>query len=441
MTFKRSDLPRDFLFGAATSAYQIEGQSFGGAGPCIWDSYAATPDNVIRNEHGAIACDHYHRFEEDLDLVANGHFDAYRFSTNWSRILPEGRGTVNQEGLDFYDRLVDAQLARGLRPFLTLYHWELPSALQDVGGWTNPDIADWFADYARIVMQRIGDRVSHTATINEPICVSWIGHFIGRHAPGHRDIRDTARAMHHVLKAHGRAVSALRSDGYGDMGIVINVTHYEPVDDSRQAAIANDRADAIFNRWFLQGVFKGSYPDVALEGLGPHMPRGWEADMAEIAQPVDWLGMNYYFRTLTGPADDAWPALQHHDGDLPKTQMGWEISPEGFYKELTRCARDFSGDVPIYVTENGMANADALADGAVEDTIRTRYLDDHIGAVIRAERDGVPLKGYFAWSLLDNYEWAFGYERRFGLVHVDFDTQTRTPKASYRALRAALQRN
>ena len=440
-SFKRSDFPEGFTFGAATAAYQIEGQAKGGAGPCHWDSFAATPGNVVRAEDGAVACDHLSRYEADLDLIHDARFDAYRFSVNWSRVLPEGRGAVNAEGLDFYDRLVDAMLARGIAPYLTLYHWDMPSALTDLGGWMNGDVADWIADYAEVVMARLGDRVSHTATINEPICVSWIGHFEGAHAPGYRDIRAAARAMHHVLKAHGRAMSRMREMGQENLGIVINLEHLEPVDDSPASLAATDRFDAIMNRWFLSGVFHGRYPEAALEGLGAHLPKAWEADMPEISQAVDWLGINYYCRSLITEGDGPWPAVARRAGGLPKTQMGWEISPQGFHAELTRASREYAGDVPIIVTENGLANDDRVAQDTVEDPGRIAYLDAHIGAVKRAIADGVPMQGYFAWSLLDNYEWAFGYEKRFGLVHVDFETQARTPKASYLALKAALERN
>ena len=440
-TFKRSDFPDGFVFGAATSAYQIEGQSFGGAGPTHWDSFAAAPGNVANAEDGSVACDHYHRFADDLDLVRDARLDTYRFSINWARVLPEGRGAVNADGLGFYDRLIDAMLERGLQPFATLYHWEMPSALTDLGGWMHPDVAHWFADYAALVTAHIGDRVTRIATVNEPICTAWLGHFTGHHAPGYRDIRATARAMHHVLKAHGQAMTVLRDMGQTGLGIVINRTHHQPVDDTPASHLAVARADAIFNDWFLSGIFHGTYPDLALEGLGPHLPKGWEQDMDTIRQPMDWLGLNYYFRQLLTLGTGPWPAIEDRIGGLPRTQMGWEVSSEGFYHQITRTARDFSGDLPMYITENGMANDDTVTARGVEDWTRIAYLDDHLAAVRRAIADGVPLRGYFAWSLLDNYEWALGYEKRFGLVHVDFQTQKRTPKASYLALKEALGRN
>ncbi|QQA44851.1 GH1 family beta-glucosidase [Pelagovum pacificum] len=439
MKFTRDDFPEDFLFGAATAAYQIEGHAFGGAGSTHWDSFAATPGNVIRAEDGARACDHYHRYEEDLDILKDGGFDAYRFSTSWARVLPEGRGTPNQEGLDFYDRLVDACLERGLKPFQTLYHWEMPSALADLGGWTNPDVADWFADYTEVIQSRIGDRVQAVATINEPWCVAFLSHFLGHHAPGLRDIRATARAMHHVTKAHGRAMSRLRQMGQQNCGIVLNFDHTSPADDSPEAIAASDLLDGINNRWFIQAISKGTYPEVVLKGFGDHMPKGWEDDMAEISQPMDWLGVNYYTRHFAAPDPTIpWPSVKAVEGDLDRTQMGWEIYPEGLKDFLTRMSQEYVGDMPIYVTENGMAWADEVENGAVYDPERMDFMERHILAAKDAIAEGANVKGFFYWSLLDNYEWAFGYEKRFGMVHVDFDSLKRTPKASYQALKSVL---
>lgn len=436
---KRSDFPEGFLFGAATSAYQIEGHSFGGAGPTHWDTFAATPGNVVRAENGAIACDHYHRWEEDLDLIAAGGFDAYRFSTSWARVMPDGV-TLNPEGLDFYDRLTDGMLQRGLKPCATLYHWELPAALADKGGWTNPDIAKWFGDFTHTVMDRLGDRMFSVAPINEPWCVGWLSHFIGAHAPGMRDIRATARAMHHILLAHGTSINAMRALGMDNLGCVFNFEWAEPADDSDAARTAADLYDGYYNRFFIDGVFKGRYPANVLEGLEPHLPTGWQDDFKTIQAPLDWVGLNYYTRAIVAPNSNPWPSHETVQGPLPKTQMGWEIYPDGLYKFLTRTAQEYTGDLPLYVTENGMANADVLTDGAVEDAGRTAFLKAHFDAVQRAIADGAPVAGYFAWSLLDNYEWALGYEKRFGLIHVDFDTLQRTPKASYHALKSALAR-
>lgn len=436
--FKRSTFPQGFTFGAATAAYQIEGHQFGGAGPCHWDSFAATPGNVVGNEDGALACDHYHRWEEDLDLMRDAGFDAYRFSTSWSRVMPDGV-TVNPDGLDFYDRLVDGMVDRGLQPFLTLYHWDLPSAQADRGGWTNRETAERFSDFAEAVMARLGDRVAATATINEPYCVSWLSHYVGHHAPGMRDIRAAARSMHNIQLAHGLAVERLRSAGHGNIGVVLNFAEIVPLDDGAKDAATT--ADAICNGWFIESIAKGTYPAAALEGLGAHMPARWEDDMATISAPIDWLGVNYYTREIVSANPDApWPGTQSHEGPLPKTQMGWEIYADGLGNILERMARDYVGDLPMFVTENGMAWADEVVDGAVNDTERVAYVSAHLDAARGAIDRGANLQGVFYWSLLDNYEWAFGYEKRFGLIHVDFKTLKRTPKASYFAFQSALSR-
>lgn len=437
----RFDFPEGFLFGAATAAYQIEGSAFGGCGPCHWDTFAATPGNVARAEGGAVACDHYHRWPQDLDLLSQGHFDAYRFSTSWARVMPDGV-TVNPEGLAFYDRLVDGMLERGLKPFQTLYHWELPSALADRGGWADRDTCFRFADFAATITRTLGDRVQAIATINEPWCVAWLSHFMGIHAPGLRDIRAAARAMHHILLAHGAAMQAMRAAGQPNLGIVLNFDHTAPATDSPADRAGAARWDAIFNRWFIEGITRKTYPAEALEGLAPHMPAGWQDDMDLIGQPLDWLGVNYYTRHFVAAAPGApWPAIRDVPGDLPKTQMGWEIYPDGLRHFLTWLAQDQVGDLPIYVTENGMANADEVQNGQVTDRIREDYLFAHLAATKQAIADGANVKGFFYWSLLDNYEWAEGYQKRFGLVHVDYETLARTPKSSYHALARAIARN
>ncbi|MEL6838330.1 MAG: GH1 family beta-glucosidase [Pseudomonadota bacterium] len=440
MEFKRSDFPDGFLFGAATAAYQIEGHKFGGAGSTHWDTFAAGPGNVVRAENGALACDHYHRFEEDLDLMRDAGLDAYRFSTSWARVMPDGK-TINPAGLDFYDKLVDAMLERGLQPFQTLYHWELPSALADKGGWTNRDTCERFGDFTNVITDRIGDRVTSIATINEPWCVAYLSHFLGHHAPGLRDIRAASRAMHHILLAHGIALSRLRDKGMKNCGIVLNFDHTEAKDDSPAAAQAAARTDAIFNRWFIEAIINGAYPAEALEGFAPHMPDGWENDMALISQPMDFLGVNYYTRhKVHADESTVWPHIQGEEGPGAKTQMGWEIYPDGLYTFLIRLARDYVGDMPIYVTENGMAWDDSVENGAVYDPERVQFVSDHVMAAHRAIADGANVQGFFYWSLLDNYEWAFGYEKRFGMIHVDFETLKRTPKASYHALKSAIAR-
>lgn len=436
----RSDFPPDFLFGAATSSYQIEGHAAGGAGQTHWDDFAATPGNVVGAENGSKACDHYHRWPEDLDLLKNGGFDVYRFSCSWARVIPEGKGAVNAEGLDFYDRLVDGMLERGLKPAATLYHWELPSPLADAGGWRNRDIADWFADYTEVLMRRIGDRVWSAAPINEPWCVAWLSHFLGFHAPGLRDIRATARAMHHVGLAHGQSIQVMRGLGMGNLGAVCNFEYAEPADQTPKSISAARLYDGYYNRWFLSAMFRKEYPMDVLEGLLPHMPDKWQDDMETIGAPVDWAGLNYYTRKLIGAVEGPWPAHQEVAGPLAKTEMGWEIYPDGLAFFLKRTHQEYTKGIPLYVTENGMAAPDKLVAGEIHDLDRIAYLAAHLGAVRRALAAGVPVAGYFTWSLLDNYEWSLGYDKRFGLIHVDFESLQRTPKASYHALSRALAR-
>ncbi|WP_299421636.1 GH1 family beta-glucosidase [uncultured Shimia sp.] len=440
MQHKRSEFPKGFQFGVATSSYQIEGHQFGGAGRTHWDDFAATPGNVVRAENGGLGCDHYNRLVDDLDLIAGLGVDAYRFSTSWARVLPEGRGAVNEAGLDFYDRLVDGLLERGIKPAATLYHWEMPSALADLGGWRNRDVAQWFGDFTEVVMGRIGDRVWSVAPINEPWCVGWLSHFVGAHAPGLRDIRATARAMHHIMLAHGTAIQRMRGLGMNNLGAVCNFEWATPASDAPEDVAAAARYDAIYNRFFLGGIFKGEYPELALEGLEPHLPAGWQDDFSVISTPVDWSGLNYYTRTLVH--DDAkapWPRYRQSVGDLPKTSMGWEIYPDALRAFLVRMAQEYTDSLPIYVTENGMSAPDEIVDGAVADPHRISYLNSHLAAAKDAIDAGVPLAGYYVWSLMDNYEWALGYEKRFGLIHVDFDTFERTPKQSYHALAEALR--
>lgn len=432
-SFERKDFGPQFTFGAATAAYQIEGGQGDGRGPSIWDSFASTPGNVIGGDTGLMACDHYNRWPEDLDLIRDAGFDAYRFSFAWPRLIPEGTGAINQAGLDFYDRLIDGMLERGIKPYATLYHWDLPSPLQDRGGWMNRDIASWFADYAVTVHRHFGDRLAATATINEPWCVAFLSHFLGIHAPGYRDLRAAARAMHHVLFAHGTAVAALRAEGGKNLGIVLNLESAQPASEKPEDAAAARTWDGIFNRWYLDGLFKSAYPADILAALGSHMPEGFERDMAVVAQPLDWLGINYYTRGLYEHAPDEQVfALRKVAARLETTEMGWEIYPQGLEDLLLRVARDYT-KIPLIITENGMAEVEGN-----DDPRRVAYYQSHLNAVRAAQAAGADVRGYFAWSLLDNFEWAEGYAKRFGLVHVDYKTQKRTPKSSYRAFQGLL---
>jgi beta-glucosidase len=426
----RKDFGPNFVFGAATAAYQIEGGQTDGRGTCIWDTFAATPGNVKNADDGHEATDHYNRWPEDLDIIRDGGFDAYRFSLAWPRLIPEGTGAVNQAGLDFYDRLIDGMLERGIKPYATLYHWDLPSALQDKGGWMNRDIAGWFGDYAALVGKHFGDRLAATATINEPWCVAFLSHFLGIHAPGYRDMRAAARAMHHVLLAHGTGIDALRNEGTKNLGIVLNLEKSEPFSDSEDDKLAFDYGDALFNRWYLGGVFKGQYPEILTKTLANVLPAGWEKDMEVVSRPLDWVGINYYTRGLY-KYDASRPVfpIAPQKGDLPRNDLGWEIYPQGLTDLLVRVSNEYT-KLPIYVTENGMSEDN--------DERRVAFYDDHLKAVKAAQDKGADVRGYFAWSLLDNYEWAEGYSSRFGIVHVDYETQKRTPKGSYRAFQGML---
>ena len=439
--FSRRDFPNDFIFGVATAAYQIEGSKFGNCGSSHWDTWSETPGNVHNSDNGSIACDHYNRFYDDLDIIKSGGFDSYRFSTSWSRVMPDGK-SVNSEGLDFYDRLVDGMIARGLKPNLTLYHWELPSYLADIGGWTNRDIAERFAEFTDVIINRIGDRIDHTATINEPWCVAWLSYFLGGQAPGIRDIRAAVRAMHHVMLAHGKALEVLKSHGQSNLGIVLNLGHGEAASNTQADINATKTFDAIHTRWFMDSLFKGNYPKDMLSKVEKYMPENFESDMKLISSPIDWLGVNYYTRGVIKAApNEPWPNFEGEEGALPKTQMGWEIYHEGLELLLKRIYNDYTNEIPIMITENGMANEDVVSNDICNDPIRVKYFEDHLQAVIRCIAYGVPVKGFFGWSLLDNYEWAYGYEKRFGLVHVDYETQKRTPKASFKAFQKAISGN
>ena len=429
-------LPAGFVMGVATSSFQIEGAAAeAGKGPSTWDTFCATAGKIVDGSNGDMACDHYHRWPEDLDLIASLGFKAYRFSIAWPRVVPAGRGKPNQAGLDFYERLVDGMLARGLDPYATLYHWDLPQPLEDAGGWTNRDTALAFADYADAVSARLGDRVKSYATLNEPWCSAFLGYAYGEHAPGRREWDACLRAIHHLLLAHGLAIPAMRANAAAaDHGIVLNLTPGYPLAPDDEAAA--DRYDTMNHKVFLSPLFKGEYPPALAEN-GVSFPV-LAGDLKAISAPLDFLGVNYYTRTLI--SDDpnaAWPRVKHHRPTGAEfTSMGWEVYPAGLTDLLLRLSRE-SG-LPLYVTENGAAYPDqtvagprgATQDGPVDDADRLAYFRAHLAAVSEASRCGADVRGYFAWSLLDNFEWAFGYSKRFGIVHVDFETQARTPKRS-----------
>jgi beta-glucosidase len=411
-----------FLFGAATSAYQIEGAaSEDGRGLSIWDVFARKPGAIADRSTGDVACDHYHLYSEDIALMRWLGLQAYRFSVAWPRILPEGRGRINPKGLAFYDRLVDALLEAGITPFLTLYHWDLPWALEEQGGWRSRETAHAFAEYAEIVGRALGDRVPSFATLNEPWCSAFLGHWTGEHAPGEKNLDAALKAAHHLLLGHGLAVEALRAAGVKEVGLVLN---FAPVYGEDEEAVK--RADIYHNRFFLDPVLGRGYPESPF--LNPPPMPIQEGDLEIIARPIDFLGVNYYSRARVARGEGLYP-VRYLPLENPVTYMGWEVYPQGLYDLLKRLARETS--MPLYITENGAAYPDRWqGEEVVEDPERVAYLRDHLEAALRAKAEGVDLRGYFVWSLLDNFEWAFGYTKRFGIVYVDYPTQRRIPKRS-----------
>ena len=437
MTSTDYRFPDNFMWGAATSAYQIEGSPLADdAGSNIWHRFSHTPGLTHGGATGDVACDHYRRWESDLDLLKELGLGAYRFSIAWARVLPDGKGgTINRKGLDFYDRLVDGLVARGITPLVTLYHWDLPSALDDRGGWLNPDIAPWFADYASVVARALGDRVGMWATLNEPWVVMDGGYMHGGLAPGHRNLFEAPLATHNLLRAHGAGVQALRAVVKQPVGLVVNIEPKYAASDAPEDVAAARRADAYMNRQYLDPALLGRYPDELPDIFGDAWPEVPDDDLHLIRQPLDFVGINYYTRAV----------VRHDSADVPAragrvmqahhthTEMGWEVYPQGLSDTLT-WFRSRYGDLPLYVTENGAAFYDApAADGDhVDDPLRVGYYREHLRALHHAIAAGVDVRGYFAWSLLDNFEWSHGYSKRFGIVHVDFETQRRTLKQSAR---------
>jgi beta-glucosidase len=413
------------------SAYQVEGAvDADGRGESIWDRFSATPGKVANGDSGAIACDAYHRYPEDVKLIQQLGLDAFRFSIAWPRILPEGRGRPNAAGLDFYDRLVDELLAAGIEPFVTLYHWDLPQALEDRGGWPMRSTADAFAEYVGVVCERLSDRVHNWITQCEPWVISWLGYGLGEHAPGRRSDADALAAAHHVLLGHGLAADVLRGmSADAKVGITIDLVAFHAGSDSEADRAAVRRADGFRNRWILDPVLRGEYPSDMLEAWASILPPIEDRDLATISTRLDFLGVNYYTRSVVRAGPDGAPeTVEGHD--VEKTAMGWEVYPDGLHELLLRLRDDY--ELPeLYVTENGAAYADRRDNGRVHDPSRISYVSRHLDAIARAIADGIPVRGYLLWSLLDNFEWAFGYSRRFGIVYVDYETLERVPKASY----------
>jgi beta-glucosidase len=439
--------PPGFVFGAASSAYQIEGAADeDGRGPSIWDTFSHTPGRTRNGETGDVACDHYHRWRDDIALMRELGIGSYRFSVSWSRVLPDGIGAVNEPGLDFYDSLVDGLLAAGIAPLPTLYHWDLPQALYDRGGWTSPEAPAWFAEYAGVLARRLGDRVPRWLTLNEPQVFAFTGHAYGRHAPGMEDWPTALRVADGALRGHAAAAEQIKATVPGvEIGIALNLNRVEPASDSAEDAEAADRHHAIHQRWFADPLFGRPYPEVAVHAQrdAGHLPEGLVADgQAVIGPTLDFVGLNYYTREVIAADPGGEFGLRMAPApDVQRTTMGWEVNPGGLLKVLDWLRTDYAPR-EIAITECGAAfpEPSLLADAElVDDPERTRFLADHVAVAAQAIDAGIPLTGFYAWSLLDNYEWAEGYAQRFGIVHVDYPTQRRIVKRSGRLYQAVAQ--
>ncbi|HET7128260.1 MAG TPA: GH1 family beta-glucosidase [Gaiellaceae bacterium] len=428
-----SAFPADFVWGAATASYQIEGAATeDGRGESVWDRFCATPGKVRNGDNGAVACDFYHRYPDDIALMRELGIDAFRFSIAWPRIIPGGRGPVNAKGLDFYDRLVDELLGNGITPYVTLFHWDTPQPIEDEGGWPVRGTVDAFGAYVEAVAGRLGDRVSHWITHNEPWVVAWVGHGWGHHAPGRTSEADALATAHHLLLSHGRAVQVLRElSPQSEVGITLNLDFAYAAGGGDGDEAAASWVDGFHNRWFLDPIFNGTYPQDIVDAWRDVLPDIEDGDLETIAAPIDFLGVNNYTSPLVAADTDGSRSRIVRRADVDRTDMGWEVVPDGLRDMLLRLARDYSPKA-IYVTENGAAYPDVRShDGSVDDPERQAYFEGYIGAAAEACASGVPLKGYFAWSLLDNFEWAWGYWKRFGLVYVDYATLERVPKGSF----------
>ncbi|GAA0286441.1 beta-glucosidase [Gracilibacillus halotolerans] len=437
--------PKDMKWGVATASYQIEGATKeGGRGLSIWDTFSKTPGKVVNGDNGDVACDSYHRYEEDVELMKELGVDTYRFSVAWPRIFPNGVGKVNQEGLDYYHRLVDALIENDIEPMCTLYHWDLPQALQDKGGWANRETIDAFVSYSELMYKEFSGKIKKWITLNEPWCISFLSNYVGIHAPGNQDLQLATQISHHLLVAHGKSVLKFRELGIdGEIGFAPNTTWLEPYSTRQEDIDACNREIGWYIEWFMDPVYKGTYPEFMVEwfkkkGVELEIQDG---DMETIQQPIDFLGINYYtghiarYKENEGLLD--WELVEMN---YDRTDIGWPIYPDGFYNVLTRI-KDNYGDVPIYITENGSCYNDEPENGVVQDDGRISYFEQHLTALHRAMESGVNIKGYIIWSLLDNFEWAEGYTMRFGIVHVNYRTLKRTPKESYYWLKQTISNN
>lgn len=423
--------PLEFIWGVSAAAYQIEGASKeDGKGASIWDTFSHTPGRIHGGDTGDVACDHYHLYKQDVALIKDLDVSAYRFSTSWPRFFPEGKGKPNAKGLDFYNRLVDELLANNIQPWLCFYHWDLPQALQDKGGWANRDTAFYYTDYASYVAERLGDRVKHFVMFNEPNVAALAGHLLGMHAPGLTDMNTYAAATHHLNLATGLGLAQLRGMSRGwELGTVINLQPVHPFSDKDSDIEAKKMLDALWNRSTLDPLFKGVYPDIMMGMLEDIVQAG---DLGKIQQPLDFLGLNLYTRFIvkSDPKSLVGMTICPPPEGTKVTAMGWEVYPQALHEQLLELKNDY-GNPKVYITENGAAFHDVIAKGIINDQNRISYLEHHLEAVYKAKLEGANVQGYFIWSLLDNFEWAEGYAKRFGIVHVDYATQKRTPKASY----------
>lgn len=445
MDKKIFQFPQDFVWGVATASYQIEGAwNEDCKGESIWDRFSHVPGNVQDGDTGDVACDHYHHWADDLDAIKKLGLKAYRFSVAWPRVLPSGRGIINEAGLDFYSRMVDRLLKLEIEPYITLYHWDLPQKLQDEGGWTSRSVADAFVEYADIISRTLGDRVKNWITLNEPWVSAFVGYEHGRHAPGHTNLHEALAASHHLLLAHGLAVPVIRRNcSNANVGITLNLTPQVPASSSVADRNAANWVDGYINRYFLDPLVGRDYPQDIVKSHGDEMAFVQSGDMDVISVPVDFIGVNYYTRNIArsekiSEAENS-PATVFRGNEI--TEMDWEIYPEGLYKTLGRLYFDYEFPV-IYITENGAAFNDQVgANGEVDDPARLSYIKRHLEQVHRAIEAGIPVKGYFAWSLMDNFEWGFGYSKRFGLIYVDYNTQKRIFKSSAKWYQQVVDQN
>lgn len=440
--------PEGFLWGAATAAYQIEGSALSdGRGESIWDRFSHTPGNILNEENGDVACDHYRLYRQDVKNMADIGLNAYRFSISWPRIFPQGSGKPNLKGLDFYRRLIEELHKYKIKPSVTLYHWDLPQALEDKGGWRSRDTAKYFNQYAAFLFENLDLPVDRWITLNEPWVSAFVAHSMGVHAPGMNDFSAALQVAHNLLLGHGLAVSSFRDVNRKDeyIGITLNLNPVQPASENKADLAQAARTDGFMNRWFLDPIFRGSYPQdmVEIYARSFALPRAEEEDAAVIAEPIDFLGINNYTRTIVraGSSEDDFMGNPLNSQEAEYTEMGWEVYPRGIYELLTRVHRDY-GPLPLYITENGAAFNDELnSDGTINDKRRINYLQGYLAEAWNAIQEGVPLKGYFVWTLMDNFEWSFGYSKRFGLIYIDYTTQKRYFKDSAYWYRDVISRN